>query len=214
VRRMERRQEGVGGRAEDEGRERDLVRRLDLPDSRRVVEDGRASGATAVTPDSQAPIGKRDTSLWVNWQSGLCMLAFGVVCILLAPITSLWWLVPLCVVAVPLALTVVPSVLDRPASGSRGLDKKNIERELLEALAERGELSPTRAAMWTSLTVEEASKMMDELARKGRLKLQAVNGVTAYALTERDRPPHGPTSPPLSSRDRRASTLRNGSTIL
>ena len=151
-----------------------------------------------MTPDAPNSMRKRDASSWVNWQSGLCLFALGVVCILLAPITSLWWLVPLCVVAVPLALTIVPSVLERPARKSKGLDKKDKERELLEALAERGELTPTMAAMRTSLTVEEASKMMDELAGKGHLKLQAENGVMAYALRERDHPPaSAEVSPPL-----------------
>jgi hypothetical protein len=147
VRRVELWEDGVGGRAEDEGRERDPTRHVDVPDSRRIVDDGRSSGATDVTPDSQDSMGKRDASSWVNWQSGLCLLALGVVCVLLAPITSLWWLVLLCVAAVPIVLTIVPSVLDRPGRRSKGLDMKDKERELLGALAERGELTPATAAM-------------------------------------------------------------------
>lgn len=54
-------------------------------------------------------------------------------------------------------------------------------------LAERGELTPTMAAMRTSLTVDEASKMLDELAKKGHLKLEVEEGVMAYALRQRDR---------------------------
>jgi DNA-binding CsgD family transcriptional regulator len=186
VRRMEHREEGVGGQAEDEGRERDPVRPVDVPDRRRDVEDGRSSGATDVSSGAQDSMGKRNASSWINWQSGLCLLALGVVCILLAPITNLWWLVLLWVLAVPIALTIAPSVLARE---SKGLDNKDKERELLEALAERGDLSPTMAAMCTSLTVDEASKMLDELAGKGYLKLQAEDAVMAYALRERDRPP-------------------------
>jgi DNA-binding CsgD family transcriptional regulator len=189
VRRVELWEEGVGGRAEDEGRERNPTRPGDVPDSRRIVEDGRSSGATDVTPDAQDLMVKRDASSWVNWQSGFCLLALGVVCVLLAPITSLWWLVVLCVAAVPIVLTIVPSVLETPGRRSKGLDKKGKERELLGALAERGDLTPATAAMRTSLTVEEASKMMDELTGKGYLKLQAGDGVIAYALRERGRPP-------------------------
>ena len=186
---MELWEDGVGGRDEDEGRERDPTRPVDVPDSRRIVEDGRSSGATDVTPDAQDSMGKRDASSWVSWQSGLCLLTLGVVCVLLAPITGLWWLVLLCVAAVPLGLTIVPHVLDRHGRKPKGLDKKDKEREILGALAKRGELTPATAAMWSSLTVEEASKMMDELTEKGYLKLQAGDGVMAYALRERGRPP-------------------------
>ena len=171
-----------------EGRERDLIRPVDASDDQRFVGYGRAPEATDRTLDAQGSMRGREASSWVNWQSGLCMLALGLVCILLAPITSLWWLVLLCVVAVLLALTIVPSVLGRPSRNFKGLDKKDKEQELLKALAELGELTPTTAAMRTSLTVEEASKMLDVLARKGHLKLRAEDRVIAYALRERDRP--------------------------
>jgi ATP/maltotriose-dependent transcriptional regulator MalT len=59
------------------------------------------------------------------------------------------------------------------------------ERQLLEALAERGELSPIAAAVRTSLTVDEASKMLEQLARKGYLRLREENGIIAYASRDR-----------------------------
>ena len=46
-----------------------------------------------------------------------------------------------------------------PGGGAR-------ERELLEALQRRGELTPAQAAMETSLTVNEADEMLKELAAK------------------------------------------------
>ena len=49
----------------------------------------------------------------------------------------------------------------RPAPGAR-----EKEKELLEALEEGGEITPATAAMRTSLTVDEASKMLKELAAK------------------------------------------------
>jgi DNA-binding CsgD family transcriptional regulator len=55
------------------------------------------------------------------------------------------------------------------------------ESELLGALEERGRLTPTTAAMRTSLTVDEASKMLDSLASKGYLELRMEEGVMAYA---------------------------------
>ena len=105
-------------------------------------------------------------------------------CILLAPLTSFWWLALLCVTPVPLAL----AMLDRSSLVLQMLDDGKVkERELLHILAERGELTPTMAAMRTSLTVDEASKMLQKLAQKGHLKLRVEDGIMAYALRERDR---------------------------
>jgi DNA-binding CsgD family transcriptional regulator len=58
------------------------------------------------------------------------------------------------------------------------------EKELLDALEERGRLTPTTAAMRTSLTVDEASKMLDTMASKGYLELRMEEGVMAYAPSE------------------------------
>lgn len=59
------------------------------------------------------------------------------------------------------------------------------ERELLEALRERGELSPTRAAMETSLSVAEADGMLRELAEGGHLEVRVRGGALYYALWAR-----------------------------
>jgi ATP/maltotriose-dependent transcriptional regulator MalT len=72
------------------------------------------------------------------------------------------------------------------------------EKELLQALEERGGLTPASAAMRTSLTVDEASEMLENLARKGHLKLQSDEGVTSYSLGEHERrevPDNEPASP-------------------
>jgi len=82
---------------------------------------------------------------------------------------------------VPIAL----SVLDRTGL-ERSDERKVKEGELLHALAERREITPATAAMRTSLTADEASKMLDELARKGHLRPRAEDGVMAYALREWD----------------------------
>jgi DNA-binding CsgD family transcriptional regulator len=70
------------------------------------------------------------------------------------------------------------------------------EKELLDALEERGELTPATAAMRTPLTVDEASKMLDELARKGHLKPLAQDGVVAYALRKPNRHDAAGDAPP------------------
>jgi ATP/maltotriose-dependent transcriptional regulator MalT len=114
----------------------------------------------------------------------LYAFVLGLTCVLLVPLTSLWWLVPVFGAAVPIVL----AVLDRPNPRIEGRDdNKAKERELLHVLAERGELTPTAAAMRTSLTVDEASKVLEELAHKGHLKLRVEDGVMAYALSQRDR---------------------------
>ncbi len=58
------------------------------------------------------------------------------------------------------------------------------ERELLEALQRRGELSPAQAAMETSLTVNEADRMLEDLAAKGHLDVKVRGGGLFYGLWE------------------------------
>ncbi|HWS80076.1 MAG TPA: response regulator transcription factor [Rubrobacter sp.] len=71
-----------------------------------------------------------------------------------------------------------------PHETSRGafLGVRRKEQEILGALEEGGSLTPAAAAMRTSLTVDEASKMLDGLARKGYLETQTEGGIVAYAL--------------------------------
>ncbi len=155
-------------------------------DPRRAEEDGYPN-ATEQTSAMQGSLPKRQaTSPWVNWQSALYVFVLGTTCLVLVPLTSLWWIVPVMGAVIPLALAVLERSdlrLGRPD------DKTGKERELLEALAEQGEITPTTAAMRTSLTDGEASKMLDALASKGYLKLQAEDGVMTYALRGRDRTP-------------------------
>ena len=56
------------------------------------------------------------------------------------------------------------------------------ERELLSALREHEEITPTRAAMETSLTVEEADDMLKDLAAKGHLEVRVRGGGIFYGL--------------------------------
>jgi DNA-binding CsgD family transcriptional regulator len=127
---------------------------------------------------------KRHVAPWGNWQSALYLFVLGWICLVLVPLTNLWWLALVCGMATPIALAALsgPGLTPR-----RPDDRKVKERELLDALAERGELTPTTAAMRTSLTVDEASKMLKGLTRKGHLELQGEGGIMAYALRERGR---------------------------
>ena len=62
------------------------------------------------------------------------------------------------------------------------------EKELLEALGRRGGLTVARAALETSLTVEEADRMLSVLAAKGHLQVTVEHGRLLYSLWEGDAP--------------------------
>jgi DNA-binding CsgD family transcriptional regulator len=142
----------------------------------RSLQGAGSEGPSAYGSTSGLGVTKR-----FNRQSALYVFVLGWVCVLLAPLTSSWWIVPVLGTAVPIAL----AVLDGP--GFNRPDNRAVkERELLRALAERGELTPTTAAMRTSFTVDEASKLLDELAAKGHLEMHVEDGIMAYALRERD----------------------------
>jgi hypothetical protein len=66
---------------------------------------------------------------------------------------------------------------DEPAANSG-------ERELLEALQRRGELTAAQAAMETSLTVDEADRILEDLAAKGHLDVKVRGGGLFYGLWE------------------------------
>ncbi len=61
------------------------------------------------------------------------------------------------------------------------------EQELLEALGRRGELTAAGAALETSLTVEEADRMLFRLAAKGHLRVRAseASGGVFYSFWQR-----------------------------
>lgn len=61
------------------------------------------------------------------------------------------------------------------------------ERELLEALRRRGEVSAAGAASETSMTVDEADRKLRELADGGHLEVRVRGGALFYALWEPDR---------------------------
>jgi predicted transcriptional regulator len=65
----------------------------------------------------------------------------------------------------------------------------NKERELLSAIRDNeGRITPTEAAMGSSLTVREADKMLSELAAGGHLMVESKNGALFYSLASRGDP--------------------------
>jgi ATP/maltotriose-dependent transcriptional regulator MalT len=97
------------------------------------------------------------------------------------------WVAVLCIgVAAPVLLMrqINRAIAAHEESRRSVAGTREKEKELLGALEERGKLTPTTAAMRTSLTIDEASKMLDTLARKGHLELRMEEGVMAYAASE------------------------------
>ena len=60
------------------------------------------------------------------------------------------------------------------------------EQELLQALGRRGKLTAVEAALESSLSVEEANRMLFDLAAKGHLQVIVEHGRLYYAFWERD----------------------------
>ena len=184
---MEDRGNEARGQAEGERPETDPGHFGVTPYYPRPGEGSRSLNASANRETGlQGPTTKQNATSWIGWQSVVYVFVLSAASLVLVPLTSLWWIVPVLGALMPIAL----AVLERsdPKLG-RTDDRKAKERELLNALGERGETTPATAAMRTSLTVDEASKMLGDLAGKGHLKLQAEDGVMAYALPDRNRRP-------------------------
>jgi hypothetical protein len=110
---------------------------------------------------------------------GLILLAAA----LLILYTQFWWLIFVFGWAVFPAFGVFARGVAGLVDTSQGPSPKNgKERELLEALGRHGELTPTQAAMETSLSVAEADKMLSGLAEAGHLEVRARGGALLYAL--------------------------------
>ena len=62
------------------------------------------------------------------------------------------------------------------------------EKKLLLALGRRGKLTAVEAALETSLSVEEADRILSELAHNGHLKVTVEHGKLLYSFWEHDAP--------------------------
>ena len=114
----------------------------------------------------------------------LIPVAIGLVALFtLAP--YLWWLVFIfgwtIFPAFGLLVRGVAGLSERPEQHPVASAK---ERELLQALQSKGELTPAQAAMETSLTVNEADEMLEDLAAKGHLQVRVRGGGLFYGLWE------------------------------
>jgi DNA-binding NarL/FixJ family response regulator len=175
---------GIEGPESMSGQERDLGRpQLDLGDPPAEHGDAYPTVDVRRAEGRRGQDSEHDLASRLNWQSALYAFVLGMLCVFLVPLTSFWWIVPVLGVAVPVALVLMGG---RERGPARLKDRKTKEGELLRALAEQPELTPA-AAMRTSLTVDEASKMLGDLAHKGHLRLHAGDGVVSYSLAEQSR---------------------------
>ncbi len=120
--------------------------------------------------------------------TALIMLApvilFWIILVMLAP--GLWWVFTTYGwVAFPAFGLLIRGVADLPEGRSAMPARESKERELLGALRQWGELTPTRAAMETSLSVTEADETLRELAEGGHLEVRVRGGAVFYALWTR-----------------------------
>ena len=178
---------GIEGPESMSGQERDLGRpQSDLGDPPAEHGDAYPTAEVRGAEGRRGQDSEQDPASWLNWQSALYAFVLGMLCVFLIPLTIFWWIVPLVGVAVPVALVLLGG---RERGPARLKDRKTKEGELLRALTEQAELTPAAAAMRTSLTVDEASRMLENLARKGHLRVHAGDGVMSYGLAEGSRAP-------------------------
>jgi hypothetical protein len=98
----------------------------------------------------------------------------------------LFWMIPFFLMpALGLSVRSVAGLFE--ARPQEPADEGRREKELLEALARHGELTPARAALETSLGVAEADRMLSGLAQDGHVEVRAREGRLGYALWEHDR---------------------------
>jgi DNA-binding CsgD family transcriptional regulator len=123
------------------------------------------------------PVGA--TTVWAMVVWGAVVVGASVPLAILG--VSFWWIIPVLGAIVPFVFVA----LQNRELGSReaGAVSADRERELLRMLRERGELTtPVMASLETSLTVREATGMLEKLARKGHLRVLSESGVMAYEL--------------------------------
>lgn len=192
---MERREDAVTGQGVDEGQGWEPLHPGPASHRRSARVDKWPLETPGRMPDAGDLAGRHAVAPWVDWRSALYVVVLGFVCLFLAPRTNFWWIAPVLGALVPLAL----AVRHRPALPPGSADERKAkEGEVLDVLAEHGEVTPAAVAMRTSLTVDEATRMLNGLAGSGALQVRVQDGmIVLYALPDRDRRPEhsGPSGP-------------------
>ena len=74
-----------------------------------------------------------------------------------------------------------PPPSHRAVGRSKSLERP-AEKQLLEVIERNGEITPARAALQTSLTVDEAERLLSELAQRGHLDVRVEGSKLVYSL--------------------------------
>jgi ATP/maltotriose-dependent transcriptional regulator MalT len=142
----------------------------------------------------------------LNWKLVAWGALIGLLAVAASDVVSLWWLVLVFGLLVPVVSALQAHLSTNRKARIRPQDK---EGELLGALGELGELTPTTAAMRTTLTVDEASAMLERLARKGHLEARTQGAVVLYGLWEADRSQTAPAETVAGLEDESVGVLGN-----
>jgi hypothetical protein len=146
---------------------------------------GRGVWVLPVGPTGFFELDVEEMGPWAMAVTGLAVLVpvvlSGLLLVAFAP--GLWWVFTTYGwVSFPAFALLVRGVAGLSEGRGRSRPAESRERELLRALRERGELTPTRAAMETSLSVAAADEMLRELAEGGHLEVRVRGGALFYAL--------------------------------
>ena len=122
----------------------------------------------------------------LNWKLVVWGGLISLLAVAASEVVSLWWLVLVFGLLVP-TISALQAYWSANRKARPAIRQQDKEGELLGALGELGELTPTTAAMRTTLTVEEAAGMLERLARKGHLEARTQGAVVLYGLWGPDR---------------------------
>ncbi len=189
-----------------EERGRRLLARIEGRDNNDTPEERREGGEAPVRsrrPAVPKSLGSRiggAVALLVGGVGLLTVVLLALFAFLAAPGMNLayseWLLLALAPVSVLAALPALWLSLRGAAglfgAGGSALEDESLsedrkEKEILGAVERRGELSPARAAMETSLTVAEADRMLGDFANKGYLVARVSAGSLVYGLWDEER---------------------------
>ncbi len=108
----------------------------------------------------------------------------GLIATLVASVSSIW-LLKQGLEGLKNTRALSPPHEDRSIRGSRHQtagSEQNSERQLLEVIERNGEITPARAALQTSLTVDEAERLLSDLAQRGHLDVRVEGSKLVYSL--------------------------------
>lgn len=151
-----------------------------------MSRDYQLAGSSSTLGSSPVEIARLNTKILSIKVSLKGLLMWGGLILLisgpLSAVTDLWWLVLVFGAVLPLAVGLGSRVSGFPQAYAALHAANHAEQEVLEALERRGELTPARAALETSLNASEADRVLGELASKGYLDVQVEGTKISYTL--------------------------------